>query len=316
MRRERFGGLRRGLGLALAAGLAGCGASAIEDTAYHGARGAVRGSVDEIRTLPEVQALKDLALDVDVTKAARDVAQAVVEGAGDGVKTLELDQQIQILIQAVMNTAKSSGNELVASLLEQQGPRIERLARDTLAGTIQGAGDQLKRTAETDLTRATTAVIGSAVDALVTALEAEKVQQLEAGLIETTGELTESASAGAVRGLRDELAKQETQAAFGDLSKRVASDAASGLKEGLGLDTGVSRDWRLVAIGLGVFLVLIAVALVFFIYRSIMTARTLSLIAQRINKTGSAELKGDIKKKAEEKKLERFLANFLLDRGL
>lgn len=57
-------------------------------------------------------------------------------------------------------------------------------------------------------------------------------------------------------------------------------------------------------------------ALVFFIYRSIMTARTLSLIAQRINKTGSAELKGDIKKKAEEKKLERFLANFLLDRGL
>jgi hypothetical protein len=58
------------------------------------------------------------------------------------------------------------------------------------------------------------------------------------------------------------------------------------------------------------------VALVFFIYRSIMTARTLSLIAQRINKTGSAELKGDIKKKAEEKKLERFLANFLLDRGL
>jgi hypothetical protein len=58
------------------------------------------------------------------------------------------------------------------------------------------------------------------------------------------------------------------------------------------------------------------VALVFFIYRSIMTARTLTLIAQRINKTGSAELKGDIKKKAEEKKLERFLANFLLDRGL
>lgn len=57
-------------------------------------------------------------------------------------------------------------------------------------------------------------------------------------------------------------------------------------------------------------------ALVFFIYRSIMTARTLTLIAQRINKTGSAELKGDIKKKAEEKKLERFLANFLLDRGL
>jgi hypothetical protein len=310
--------VRRGVawGLLLVVGLAGCGAAAIEDAAYHGARGGVRGTVDEVRTLPEVQALKDLAVDVDVTKAARDVAQAVVEGAGDGVKTLELDQQIQILIQAVMSSAKSSGNELVASLLEQQGPRIERLARDTLAGTIQGAGDQLKRTAETDLTRATSAVIGSAVDALVTALEAEKVQQLEAGLIETTGDLTESASAGAVRGLRDELAKQETQAAFGDLSKRVASDAASGLKEGLGLDAGVSRDWRLVAIGLGVFLLLVAAALVFFIYRSIVTARTLSLVAQRINKSGTPELKSDIKKKAEEKKLERFLANFLLDRGL
>lgn len=290
---------------------AGCGAATIEDTAYHGARGAVRGSVDELRTLPELQALKDLKADAKINAAAHDLAEAVVTGAGDGAKKLEIDQQVKVLIQTVMEVAQSQGNQLVASMIDEQGPRIEKLARDTLAGTIEGAGDQLKRTAETDLPGATSAVIDSAVDAFAGAMESEKMGALKQDLVKTSGEVTQNASAGAVRGLREELAKPETLDAFGALAQRVVEGASSGAKQSVD-----KSEVRGVVIALGSVLALTVAALIFYIRKTVLTTRALTLIAQQINKGGHDELKGAIKQKAEQKKLEAFLSMFLLDRGL
>ena len=57
-------------------------------------------------------------------------------------------------------------------------------------------------------------------------------------------------------------------------------------------------------------------ALVFYIRKSILTGRALTVVAQQINKGEHTELKQKIKQKATDRKIEPYLANFLLDRGL
>jgi len=281
----------------------GCAASSLEQPAYYGARGAVRGTVDQ---------LEQLKGDDKINAAAHDLAQAVVTGAGDGASKLEIDHQIGVLIETVFQVAKAQGNELVTSVIEQQGPRLQQLARQTLTGTIQGAGDQLKKTAETDITQATGSVVTSAVDAFATALASDKVGALKKDLIQTSGALTENASAGAVRGLRDELGKPETLDVFGALAKRMVADATTGAKQSI--ETGAGT--HTLEIALGGFLVLTLAALVFYVRKTIITGRALTLVAQQINKGGHVELKNAIRAKAEQKKMESFLSMFLLDRGL
>lgn len=299
-----------GVSLVVCLGL-GCSGAQIEDTAYHGARGGVRGAVDEMRTLPELKELADgLKDDEKIKAAAHDLAESLVAGAGDGAKQLEIDQQVAVLIKTVFQVAQAQGNELVSSMITQQGPKLEQLARQTLSGTIRDAGAEIKRTAESDLPAATGSVIDSAVIAFADALESEKVAALKKDLIETSGKVTENASAGAVRGLREELAKPETLDAVGALAKRVVHDAGTEAKS--------TFDFKPIVVGLVVFLVLAVAALVFVWRQSVKTRHTLSLIVQQIEKGGAdhAELKQSIRKKAVSRKLDSFLDQFLSDRGL
>jgi len=283
----------------------GCGAASLEQPAYYGAKGAVHGTIDE---------LSQLKGNTDVNAAAHDLAKAVVTGVGDGASQMEVDQKVKVLIETVFQAAKAQGNDLLASVIEQQGPRLEILARQTLTGTIQGAGEQLRKTAQTDLSVATDSVVTSALDAVGKAVDEQKLEAFKKELIDTTGQLTQNATAGAIKGLTTQLADAETKASIHDATEAATRGALDGAKQGI--QTAESSWSKPLAIVFGVLLAAAIAGLIFYIRKAVLTARALTLIVQQINKGGHVELKSQIKSKAEGKRLERFLSAFLLDRGL
>jgi hypothetical protein len=283
----------------------GCGAAAIQDDAYNGARGAVRGTLDQLGTLKG---------DTNVNAAAHDLAKAVVTGVGDGASQMEIDQKVRVLLDTIFQAAKAQGNDLLASVIEQQGPRLEVLVRQTVTGTIQGAGEQLRKTAQTDLSQATDSVVTSALDAVGKAVDDQKLEAFKKELIDTTGQLTQTATSGAIKGLSTQLADAETKASIHDATEAATRGALDGAKQGL--QTAESTWSKPLAIVFGVLLAIAIGGLIFYIRKAVLTARALTLIVQQINKGGHVELKSQIKSKAEGKRLERFLSAFLLDRGL
>jgi len=250
----------------------------------------------------------------DVNAAAQNLAKAVVTGVGDGASQMQIDEKVRVLIETVFQAAKAQGNDLLASVIEQQGPRLEILARQTLTGTIQGAGEQLRKSAQTDLSQATDSVITSALDAVGKAVDAQKVDAFKKELVDTTGEVTQAAVTGALTGLRTQLADPDTKAALHDATESATRGALDGARQGL--QTAESSWSKPLAIVFGVLLAIALGWLIFYIRKAVLTARALTLIVQQINKGGHVELKSAIKSKAEGKRLERFLSGFLLDRGL
>jgi hypothetical protein len=283
----------------------GCAAASLEQPAYYGARGAVRGTMDQ---------LGELKGNTNINAAAHDLAQAVVTGVGDGASQMEIDQKVRVLLDTIFQAAKAQGNDLLASVIEQQGPRLEVLVRQTVTGTIQGAGEQLRKTAQTDLSQATDSVVTSALDAVGKAVDAQKVDAFKKELVDTTGQVTQAAVTGALTGLRTQLADADTKAALHDATESATRGALDGARQGL--QTAESSWSKPLAIVFGVLLALAIGGLIFYIRKAVLTSRALTLIVQQINKGGHVELKSAIKSKAEGKRLERFLSAFLLDRGL
>jgi hypothetical protein len=215
------------------------------------------------------------------------------------------------MLEMVFRTTNKETNELVKSLIEQQGPRLEQTTHRLLVGALRDANAELRQTTQTELPKATRIVITDAVDSFATAMGDEKVKTLRKDLVETTGAVTYTASSSAVIGLRDELANPKTVEAIGNLTREVVKSATDGAK-----DSVDKKYLWVIGVPLGVLLLLSVAALVFYIRKSFLTSRALTVVAQQINKGEHTELKQRIKSKATERQIEPYLANFLADRGL
>src|SRR5687768_796878 len=104
-------GLRAVLAMALCA-LQGTGC-AIEDFSRKAGRGSVGGVLDELADKDNRQALRDareaIFADVDVNKAARELAAATVAGTAEGLSKVDLEQRADRLVRAVLAAVRSEG---------------------------------------------------------------------------------------------------------------------------------------------------------------------------------------------------------------
>jgi hypothetical protein len=295
--------------------LLGCGggAAALEDVGLHTAKGAVRGAFEGMRELPASSLLQGIAGDPNLRKAAHDVTESMVLGVGDGVTKASLEQRIDVLATTLLTTARNQGNTALTQIIDEQGPKLKAIVRDTLLDSLSDASAVIQAKAKTDLSEATHALVSEAVRSFAAAIRDE-------GGAAALGLAAEQISGGAVRGLRAELANPETVAAIGAISRKVAAEAVAGAEE-----KGRSATvWIVLAVvGLSLF-TLCAGAFALTLRRYTLASRTLALVsaqinaAERANQDGASikDLKRSIKTKAESSSLQRFLSAFLVDRGL
>ncbi len=281
------------------------------------AKGAVLGSYEGYLEL------KDRHPDLGVDKllenpafrtAARDLTKAFVVGAGDGYEEAKFQNKADALVRTMLVAAREEGNEAVGQILTEQGPRLQLVIRQTLSTTIRNAGAELRRTAVTDGAAAVRAIMTAAVESLVLELDSERTAAFRMAM----GLLTREVGAGLIAGVREELASPAMQVAVAELSK----SAAAGARDGLLPKNEQSRAvWTTVLILLGTFFVLSLLALAFYIRRSILAGRALTVIAQQINQDAGkhpsiAEMKRKISERAKRAGVEPHLSAFLKDRGM
>jgi hypothetical protein len=281
-------------------------------------KGAVIGGYEgyqELKARHGEMALGNVLADPAFRDAARDLTKAAVAGAGEGYDEAQFDKKADTLVRAMLVAAREESNEAVGQLLTEQGPRLQLIVRQTLSTSIKNAGSELRQTAATDGAAAVEAIMDAAIESLVRELGPENTGAMTTAV----SSLTKGAGAGLVAGLREELARPETQVAVAELTK----SAAEGAREGLLSQNGESKAiWTTAAMLLGVLFLLSVVALVFYIRRSVMSGRALTVVAQQINKEaelGQAPI-GDVKKRiserAERAGVEAYLSAFLKDRGM
>jgi hypothetical protein len=280
------------------------------------ARGAVIGSYAGYQELKKEEGVSvdNIVEDPAFREAAHELSKAVVTGAGEGYDEASFDDKADKLVRTMLSAAREESNAAVGQLLDEQGPKIQLIVRQTLATTIRDAGAELRRSATTDGTAAVQAIITAAVEALVGTIDPKKTDAVQ-GAVQS---LTHGLGAGLVAGLRQELERPETQLAVADLSKSAAIGAREGF---LPQSKESSAVWTTFAILFGVLFVLSAAALAFYIRKSVMNARTLTVVAQQINKDADqdasvTEMKKRIRERAQRAGVESHLSAFLKDRGM
>ncbi len=284
-----------------------CGDKQIRDAAYSGTQGAIDAAVERAGELPPDTQKK-------VNDAVEGVTHSAVTGAGKGVKELELEKNLQSMLQMVFKETNDGTNALVQRLIEEQGPRLEDQTRRLLVGALRDANAGLRTTTQTELPKAADIMITTAVSSFTTALEDPKVNDLREGLVKTTGDVTRTASAEAVEGLRVELANPDTQKALSGASYALVKGAVDGLQDSA---PKVPKEYLyFLGIPLGALLILSITALVFYILRSKRTEKALSVVAVQLEKPEHAPLRKSIKAHAEKGKIEPFLNKFLQERGM
>lgn len=304
-------------GSVLLCALAGCGAADYRRAGFHTAKGAVGGVVEGLSELPE-PALARIAGDGRLRRAARELARSVVAGAGDGIDDGRVGDRTQALVQRLFVVAREQGNDAVARVLDEQGPRLQLAVRQTLARSIHDAGAAFRESAETDLAGATDRLVGAAVRSFVLALSADDAKRLRADAVGLAGELSESAGRGAVRGVARELSTEEARAALADATYRVTEAAVRGVHDGVREDASALAAWAIVE---GVLLAITACALALFVRRTRRASLTLAVVAGAINKAererlDAKRLKAAIGEKARAGGVGVFLDRFLKERGL
>jgi hypothetical protein len=285
----------------------------IERDAHYAAKGAVSGTYDGIASLPKNNLLAAIAKDPDLREAAHDLAQSIVLGAGDGAAQARIASRVELLVTTLLVTARTQGNEALGQIITEQGPKLGSVVRRTLADSLQEVDSGLRSKVTPDLVDATQTLVTRAVESFGAAVGGVS------GAGDALGSTSAKISAGAVRGFRTEIEKPETADALAALSRRVASEAAGGIYDGLKDKLEPSKSstaWMISAIVGLTLLVICGAALALLFRRHVLTQRTLALLASQINAANHTELKRKIQAKAVTSNLQPFLSGFLIDRGL
>lgn len=308
---------------ALVFALTGCGAASYEEMGLHSAKGAIRGVYEGAKALPE-PLLRDILADKAVRTAAYDLARSMVAGASDGMAAGRLDETTGRVVSAVFAVAREQGNQAVKQLLDEQGPRLQILVSQTLSTSIRQATSTLRESAKSDLSMATNEITGTAVRSLATALMSDEARAAQESMATAAGDIAERAAQrameGAVRGLRNELTKEETLLTITTLARAASRGTAEGVKDSLRGDPSQTL-WLEVAIILVALLIGCVSALIVYFRRSNTHAHMLAIVAETVNKAereslDPKEVKKRIREKAERGGVEKELSAFLKARGL
>jgi len=310
----------------------------VQGGAYWGTKGAVQGVAEGVKELDDKGYLPDQrAMSGAVKEMANAAVTGAVTGAKDGIGEVDVDSKIKSAVDAALSTT----DERLQAIVKSQTPLLANLVGGVVAASMSNVRRELAPTIQTDLPKATNATVKEAVDGFATSMQSPEVDKVQADIVKMTGEVTQTATAHAIIGLRTELAKEDTGKAVGSFARTAVVEAAGDLLKQWNekfvekLQEAQTLAQRLIA-GIVGSVILLAVGLAYaYTERKrridteallAETKRALQFVVTQINEVetaGGGAVKTAIKAKAarsthneEKAKMHKFLERFLIENGL
>ena len=296
-------------------GLGSC--SSFNNNVREYGRSAARGFGQELPNLkgPLQQTLREALVNSGVLEqAAQRVTERAMQTLEGELQKGELQKLIDELLTKALHTIAERGDDATRQVIQNAGPALQKELRQIVLATVATASGALKESIQKDLTAATQTLARSTAETLVAtlviALEGKLGQQLK----QLVGALGQQLVADAATKLRDPASKD----AVGEFAESAMKGAVRGTRSGI--DEGLPSRLQVALIsGLivcGALLVIFTTGFFIIFHRYRQSAKSLTIIAQKINEADSQNLKQAIQKSAHANYLGPWLSSFLKQRGL
>lgn len=300
---------------ALVLGLGSC--SSWQNNARDLGRAATQGVGQELPNLkgPLQRALRETLLGDDaLEQAAQRITERTLHTLEAELAKGELAKLVDDLVAHALETVAQRGNDATKQLIHSAGPELQKELRQIVLQTVTTASSALKNSIQTDLAAATQLLARNTAETLATtlvkALQGELGQQLK----QTVGGLGQQLVAEAAVKLRDPASKDAIGEFTESAMKGAVRGTRNGIDEGLPNRLQVALISGLVVCGTLLFVVSVGFFILFYRYRQ--SAKSLTIIAQKINQADAQHLKQAIQKSADANFLGPWLSSFLKERGL
>lgn len=299
------------IGVIAGAGAGGCAGPAFR-LGQAGAQGAILGARESDEALRQV--LRQSLLRDDLLDR---VAERFVQGALSGMDGPEARARAALLSRAILEELRGQGDAALMHTLKNAGKQLEETLDAVSVRALGRADAALKEILHKDLVEATQVLLRKNAETLARALAAELQGPLGESLRQTSGQLARVIVAEAATSLRAPETREAAREFLRGATREAVLGAGDGLRQGL---QGSPLQAALVAglVGLGILLLVCGGALWFFIRQYLLSARALSVIAQKINESGGevGGLKQAIRQGAARSNVDGWLNDFLKRRGL
>jgi hypothetical protein len=303
------------LRVALVLMLGGCGA--FNNNVREYGRSAARGVGQELPNLkgPLQQTLRDALLGNDIlAQAAQRVTERAMHSLEAELQKGELQKLVDDLLTHALSTVAQRGNEATRQIIQNAGPELRQELRRIVLETVAAASGALKESIQKDLTAATQLLARSTAETLVATLVKALEGELGQRLKQTVGGLGQQLVADAATKLREQSSKD----AVGEFAESAMKGAVRGTRSGI--DEGLPNRLQVALIaGLivcGTLLLLFSAGFFIIFHRYRQSAKSLTIIAQKINEADAQNLKKAIQQSANANYLGPWLSSFLKQRGL
>ena len=219
------------LGL-LAAAHGGCvSQDFIHGAGQSAAAGAMQGVREGIPGLQEPlrQTLRGSLEDPAVARAAREMTDSAMQTLQARLGSLEMRQQVDLLVTQTMESLHRSGDGTVQALVKAAGDQLETELRKVASGSILAATTTLRDSIERDVNPATQRLARQMGEQLVASLVAGLEGPMQARLQLVGRNMSLALIKGAAEGADDPV----NQAGFGGLTHQVMLQAMRGARQGM-----------------------------------------------------------------------------------
>jgi hypothetical protein len=270
---------------------------------------AVLGAQERLRS-PELAEQLDALVDRLVARAATDGNEALRQLIEARLASPELRAQVDAFVAATIAKLASGGDEAIRQLVQTAGAELRTELRAAMVDSITVATAKLRERLEQDVTPATQMLAQRTAEQLVATLVVGLEGPLQRRLEALGGEMSKALIAGAARGMADPT----NMTSAGDLSHLVMFRAMQGARKGMSEGLPDERQVVLIAgiVVLGALLLMCLAGLGIYWWRYQQSAKSLTIVAENINDYELTELKAAIHRSAQDNHVGPWLSTFLM----
>jgi hypothetical protein len=297
----------------LALSFAGCGLATrayVDRAAHDAARSAVQGAAEALPNLTEPlrQTLRETLLDETLPKVSQRMTDSTLQSVrANLLGSPEVKALVDEVVARTMTALAREGSQTTRQLVRATEPELSEAVRRALSTAVATLRDGIER----DISPRTRDLARANAEVLVATLTAGLEVQL-AHLRQTARDIGRDLIAEAAASMR------ERKDVVGEVTHVAMQQAVKGAQAAMweSLPDRVPPGLVAGTLIMAILLVASAATLVVYWWRYQQSAKSLTIIAQRINDSEAIELKHAIQRSAQENYVGKWLSNFLTKRGL